>query len=135
MRNYSREPWRQVQELQLQHPPVNDQVVLQAEHPILPEGEGMIEDDEPIQLSSLHSLGDMKNRCLHCGARYFMKSALPRASSPNALFMGKSLYHQFNSRHRMLWSYSVATQCSHVISLKTFATIMPQWLWHLGMQQ
>ena len=108
MRNYYRERQRQVQgqaeqcnhdapvdaavneldELRLQHPPVNDPVVLEADHPILPEGEGMIED-EPIQLPSPHSLGDMNNRCPHCGARYFQEECTTQRIFTKCCFHGK----------------------------------------------
>ena len=113
-RNYLREQRRQVQhqaeqcshdapvddavieldELRLQHPPVNHPVALEAEeegiiqHPILPEEEGIIQD-EPIQLPAPHSLGDMNNRCRHCRARYFQEECTTQRIFTKCCFQGK----------------------------------------------
>ena len=78
----------ELDELQLQHSPAHDPVVLEAEHLILPEGEGMI-DDEPIQLPAPHSLRDMNNRCPHCRARYFQEECTTWRISTKCCFQGK----------------------------------------------
>ena len=60
----------ELNDLQLQNPEANDPLAMEAEQPIFPEGDSVIEE-QPIQLPAPHHLGGMNNRCPHCGARYF----------------------------------------------------------------
>ena len=81
----------ELNELQLPHPAANDLHTLEADCPILLEGDGMIED-EPIQLPAPHHLGGMNNKCPHCGARYFQAGRMYYpAHLHKMLFSGEGL--------------------------------------------
>ena len=78
----------ELEELQLQHPAANDPLVLEAEHPIIPERDDMIEN-EPIHLPPPHRLGNMNNQCPHCRARYFQEECTTQRIFTKCCFQGK----------------------------------------------
>ena len=78
----------ELDEVQLQHPEGNDPLAMEADHPILNEEDGTIEDD-PIQISAPHLLGDMDSRCPHCGAQYFQKECTTQHIFTKCCFQGR----------------------------------------------
>ena len=72
-------------ELQLQHAIANDPMVHRVD---LPQHHQVIEEP-PIQLPAPHRLGDMNNRCPHCGSRYFQEECTTRGIFTKCCFQGK----------------------------------------------
>ena len=78
----------ELNDLQLQHPEANDPLAMEAEQPIFPEADSVIEEQH-IQLPAPHHLGGMNNRCPHCGARYFQKDCTTQHIFTKCYFQGK----------------------------------------------
>ena len=77
----------ELDDLQLQHPEANDPLAMEAEHPIFPERDSIIED-EPVQLPAPHCLGPMSNGCPHCGAKYFQEECTIQRIFTKCCFQG-----------------------------------------------
>ena len=77
-----------VNEVQQQHPVVDHPMAQGANRPIIPELDNIIEE-EPIHLPAPHRLGEMNNRCPHCGARYFQEECTTQHIFTKCCFQGK----------------------------------------------
>ena len=75
-------------ELQLQNPIFNLAIAQGVVEPQFPQDDDIFEELY-IHLPARHQLGNMNNRCTHCGARYFQEECTTQGISTKCCFQGK----------------------------------------------
>ena len=69
--------------LQLQHPVANPPIAQGGQQP------NLLPEDDAIHLPAPHHIGDMNNRCPHCGAKYFQEECNAQHIFTRCCFQGK----------------------------------------------